>query len=85
MGCEALLCLIKPFLIALLFCLLSKASELSSPSSNPVSSLFRKGGKPFLVSQTQTILFQNLFKQVIHRHCSLCHPHPPGQVRAGTP
>lgn len=49
MACEALLCLIKPFLIALLFsCLLSKASELSSPSSNPVSPLFRKGGETFL-------------------------------------
>lgn len=29
-----------------------------------------------MVSQTQPILFQNLFKQVIHRHCSLCHPQP---------
>lgn len=50
MGCEALLCLMKPFLIALLFsCLLSKASELSSalllPTKFPPCS--EKGEKTF--------------------------------------
>lgn len=81
MGYEALLYLIKPFLIALLFsCLASKASELSSALLLPTK--FAPSSKQ---GTTQPLYCKKPFKQVFHRHCSHCHPHPQGQGRAVTP
>lgn len=74
MGCEALLCLIKPFLIALLFIFFFFVCLLK-PQSWAVLSFFQPNFPPQKRAPLNHYI-QNISKQVIDRCCSHCHPHP---------